>query len=107
MRSGLLRHKITIQRGTETQNSFNEPIVSWSTFAQRYAELLPQTGREFIAARQIVPELQHLIRLRWLAGVTPKMRVTMDGRVFDILAGIDLDGRNTELHLACRELVVT
>ena len=107
MRAGQLRYRITIQQATEAQDSFNQPIATWSTFAQRYAELLPQSGREFIAARQIVPELQHLVNLRWLAGVTPKMRVTLGARTFDILAVLDLEGRNRELQLACRELVAT
>jgi SPP1 family predicted phage head-tail adaptor len=107
MHAGTLRHRITIQQATEAQNSFNEPIATWATFAQRYAELLPQSGREFIAARQVVPELQHLVNLRWMAGVTPKMRVQLGSRVFDILAVLDLEGRNRELQLACRELVPT
>jgi SPP1 family predicted phage head-tail adaptor len=107
MRAGGLRHRIVIQEATETQNSFNEAVPVWSTFAERYASLVPQSGREFIAASQIVPELQALITLRWVNGVTPKMRVQMGTRVFDILAVLDLEGRNREMQLACRELVTT
>jgi len=103
--AGTLRHRIVIERGTELQNTFGEPITTWSTFAERYAAILPQSGREFIGAQQVVPELTHLVRLRHVAGLTSKMRIRFGSRLFDILAPLDDEERGIELTLACKELV--
>lgn len=103
--AGTLRHRIVIERGTEVQNAFGEPITTWATFAERYAAILPQSGREFIGAQQVVPELTHLVRLRYVAGVTSKMRIRFGSRVFDILAPLDEEARGVEVTFACRELV--
>lgn len=107
MRAGQLRHRIVIQSVTETRDSFGQPQPSWSTFAERYAEILPQSGREYLAARTITPELTHLVRLRGVTGVTPKMRVLLGTRVLDILAAVPVEERTRELLLTCRELVAT
>lgn len=105
--AGAYRHRITIQQATETRDTFGEAVPTWGTYAERYAEILPQSGREFIGARQLTPELSHLIRLRTVAGVTPKMRAVLGSRVFDILAVLDDENRGIQMTLACRELVAT
>lgn len=107
MRAGQLRHRLVIQQATETRDNFGQAQPSWTTFAERYAEVLPQSGREFLAARTLTPELTHLVRLRGVAGITPKMRVLLGTRVLDILAAVPVEERPRELLLTCRELVVT
>lgn len=107
MRAGQLRHRVTIQTASEAQDSFGQPQPTWTTFAERFAEILPQSGREFVAARTVTPELTHLVRLRGVAGVTPKMRLLFGTRVFDILAAMAVEERSRELLLSCRELVAT
>ncbi len=107
MRAGQLRTRVTIEQVTETRDTFGDPVPSWGTFAARYADVLPQSGREFIAARQRWPELSHLVRLRAVAGITPKMRARIGARVLDILAVLDQESRGREVVLACRELVAT
>ncbi len=103
MRAGKLRHQITIQQNTPARNGKGEEIDSWSTFATRYAAVIPLTGRELFNAQQRHAEAELRMELRYFSGVTTKMRVSWDSRLFDILHIANLDERDRELHLLVKE----
>jgi len=103
VRSGIYRHKITIQQPTESVDAFGQAIKSWSTYAQPFAAVEPLRGREYFASQQFNAEITTRIRLRYLSGVTPKMRVSFDGRIYNIQSIIDVSERNRETHLMCSE----
>lgn len=120
MRAGRLRHKVTIQEVTETPDAYGEPSESWTTYAERWASIEPLAGREYFAAKQEHSEVDTRIRLRWdraLVAVTPKHRVLytyplLDGspettqtRIFDIEAVLNMQERNREIVLMCREVL--
>ena len=105
MRAGKLRHRITIEQNTPTRDALGAEVDSWSSFAVRWAAVEPLGGREFWDARRVNAERRVRFRLRYVVGVTPEMRVSFDGRVFDIQAVIDVEERNRELQLVCEEQV--
>ena len=101
-----LRTRIVIEKATEAQDSFGEADATWSTHVERWAAVEPQSGREFVGAQQTIPELSHLLSLRYVAGVTSKMRVRVkgSGRLLNILAVLNADLQTKDMQLACREL---
>lgn len=101
--AGALRHRVTIEQVTETQDTFGATVVTWSPFAVRWSALEPLTGREFFQAQQVNAEVSHTLRCRHIAGVTPKMRVRLGARLFDIAAVRNLEERNEELELLAVE----
>ena len=104
MRAGKLRHRVTIQQTTETRESTMGGVIdTWGTFATRYASVSPLTGREYFTAQQHASEVTHEVRLRYLSGVTTKMRVLHDGRTFDIESIANTDERDRETVLLCKE----
>ena len=110
MAAGELRHKIVIERQVEASDSFGGAGVptTWETFATVYAAIEPGSAREFIAAQQLSADQTTTIRIRYLAGLTPKMRVRYDdpqrgARYFDIQGVIDVDERRRHMHLICVE----
>lgn len=105
MRVGQLRHRVTIQTATETRDAIGGVIAAPSTFATVWASVEALQGREYLAAQQVNAEVDHRIRIRYLAGVTPKMRVAFGARLFDVQAVLNPDGRNRELHLMAQEAV--
>lgn len=105
MRAGRLRHRVTIQQCTETQNSYGEAVKEWTDYATVWASVEPAKGREFWESQQVNAEITGTVVMRYLAGVKSKMRVLYDGRVFEILAVINPDERNRELQLAVKEMV--
>ena len=105
MEAGRLRHRITIQQVAEAQDTYGEPIKTWSTFAQRWAAINQVTGKENFNASQFAPDATTRVELRYLAGVTPKMRVKFGTRTFEIKAVLNNMERDVELTLLCLEHV--
>lgn len=105
MRAGQLRHSVTIEQATESQNAIGEAIQTWTTFAKRRASVQPFQGREFWSAKQFNAESNLRVRLRYLTGLTTKMRISWNGRLFDIRSIVNADERNRELILIVEEQV--
>lgn len=103
MRAGKLRNPVTIQQPVETPNSYGEPETTWILFAQAWASIEPLQGREYLASAGIRSEVTTRIRMRYVEGVTTKMRVLFGDRQFDISAVINVDERGRELHLMAVE----
>jgi len=103
LRAGDLRHRITIQTPSETSDGIGGMTTTWSTFKKIWAAIWPLRGAEYLAAMQITSEITHKIRIRYLSGVTPKMRILFGTRYFDIQSIINPDERNIYLELMCRE----
>jgi SPP1 family predicted phage head-tail adaptor len=105
MQAGKLRNYITIEQPTEAFDSNGELILTWSTFAEVWAEILPLIGREFYSARQVNAELTGKIRLRFIKGITAKMRVLYENKTYEIDAPpIDPENRHKELVLLVKEI---
>lgn len=103
MRAGRLRNKVAIQKVTETVDSFGSFTESWSTYSTVWAEIDPPKGREYFAAGQKQAEITTRIRIRYLSGITPKMRVLFGSRIFKINSIVDPDERHIEQILMCVE----
>lgn len=105
MRAGKLRHRISIERAIETQDSsYNEPTSQWVLFAEVSASISPLNGRELIRAKQVELKTDTEIMIRYLDGLSPKMRIVYRDRVFEILSIINTEERNRELRLLCSEV---
>lgn len=104
MRSGKLRRQVTIQSRSQAQNAIGEMADTWVTFATCYAELedvLP--GKEEIVAAQVNVAHTVMISMRYVAGVTPRMRVLYGSRTFNVQAVANTGERDRELVLTCTE----
>ena len=107
MKAGDLRHLVTIQTppdvGDASQDNYGQEKPDWSRFAKVWAAVEPLSGREFWNAQQIQAQQVTRIRIRYLAGVTERMRILWGARKFNIQSIINLDERNIELQLMCVE----
>jgi len=84
MLAGKLDRRITIQQPVETQNSFGEVVVSFTNFAEVWAEVIPVSGNERLTAGQILPEATLKINIRWLSGINEKFRILYENVAYDI-----------------------
>jgi len=78
---------ITIERATAAQDETGQPVPSWATLAQAYAEKTDVSDSERIAAAEVAAEITTRFRLLWsetYATVNPKDRITVGGRTYDI-----------------------
>ena len=103
MRAGRLNSKISIETKTENIDSVGSVVETWEPFAEVWAEVKTESGREFLSNSQQHSELSHTLTLRYLPGISNKMRVNDNGRYYNILSVFDLGGRRKELTLYCSE----
>jgi SPP1 family predicted phage head-tail adaptor len=99
MRAGQLRHRITIEAPTGAQNEYGEPVEGWTPHATVWASREDLGGREYFAAQQTQTTVSTRFRIRFLAGISPAMRILSDGIPYDIEAVQDPDGMGRELVL--------
>jgi SPP1 family predicted phage head-tail adaptor len=95
---GRLRERITIQQPAETRNAIGESVQTWSTFATRWASVDGLSSREFLLQGQQQTEITHRVRLRYVPGMTSRMRIVWRGRVLEVTSL--LEHRNRSEHEA-------
>lgn len=101
MKAGDLDRRIAIERATETQDDFGEPIQTWATLATVWASKEDIRDTERFMAQQVGAEVTTRFQIRYsatVASVNPKDRVVYDGRVYDI-AGVKEIGRREGLEI--------
>src|SRR5690606_11990147 len=74
--SGDLRHKVQLQENQITQDpTTGEMVPSWVTVASVWAQVVPMSGREFLAASAEQSEVRGRITIRYREDVDAAMRV--------------------------------
>jgi SPP1 family predicted phage head-tail adaptor len=103
MRAGHLRHLLTIEQASEARDAHGQAVQTWSTFGTVWGSLEPISGRETFLAAQVQAEVTARARVRYLAGITPKMRINFESKIYAITAVIDRELRHRELELLLAE----
>lgn len=103
MQAGQLRHRITLQRQSASQDEFGAPLDDWTDDATVWADIQPLTGREYFSAQQVNAEITHRILIRYRSGIVPTMRAQYGERIFGIESVLDPGERSELLHLMCIE----
>ena len=105
MNAGKLRKLITIQQPSATNDEYGAQVITWSSFGvDRWADVKPLNGREYFAGQQFQSKVDTRFTLRYLAGVTPKMRILCDSLSYDIESVINIDARDRELQIMCSRI---
>ena len=99
-----LRHRITIERKTAGADAWGQPVETWETVAIAPAEVWPLSGREYIAAQAEQAGVTTKITIRYQAGIEPAMRITHDGKTYNIKAVLPDPTARRHLTLMCEAL---
>lgn len=109
---GAMNVPVTIKQPTVTRDASGAEIegAPYTTVTSWWAEVLAAgggrpIGREYYSALSEVGEVTHMLRGHYLAGVTRKMVVDLNGRTLKIRAALNLQERGAELLLLCQEEV--
>ncbi len=102
--AGRLRHRIELQRQTETTDETGQTNESWQTYARPWAEIIPLSEREYLSQSGDRAELTHRVTIRCRTPLpAPRDRVKHGDRLFDIVGVVNVDERNRFLNLRCTE----
>jgi SPP1 family predicted phage head-tail adaptor len=106
LRVAPLRHYVEIQDYTEEQDSSGDLVKGFGEGSQAYAvvraSIRTLRGRELLAAQSTYAEADAEIRIRYLDGVSERMRVKHGDTYYDILNVDDVERRHIEMILTCR-----
>lgn len=102
--AGRLRHRIEIQDYVGlVQDSNGNDVRNYTAFASNVpADIVPMRGRELFAAQQEFSEATVRIEMRYLAGMTDKMRIVHEGVYYGIVSIVDVEMRHAKFIVYCK-----
>lgn len=106
MRSGAMRHRITVLALPATQDAAGQPVTALPTpLFKTWAEIRKATSKEIYAlGAGFTAQVTHAIRIRYPKTVPAAgMQVTFRGRTFRIQTSVDPDELERELDLMVLE----
>lgn len=104
MTAGKLRHRIIIQRATETLGTSGDIVRTWATHATVWADVRAAKKDERFNG-QTESRIDYVVEIR--SGITPtsKDRISHDGKTLEIRNVIDPDQRGARWVMECTEVV--
>ena len=105
MKTGDMRHRITIQANTPTLDPNGGDVDSWATATTVWASVQTLTGRKLEIARQIDAEATVEVRMRYCSTTAPTVlsRLLFGTRIFEPILVVNENERNIWLLIQCRE----
>jgi len=103
IKAGKYNKVISLQKQVSEQNDYGGIVSKWKTVANIRAAVEPLQGREYFSGPFQMGENIVRVRIRYIEGVTRKMRIRYGNRVFDIYSVIDSMESHRELQLMCKE----
>lgn len=104
--AGKYRVPVTIQQRQGNEDSYGSPNNDdWKDVISVRAGIFPLSGSEFFKANEINSEITHKVHIRYVPGITPDMRVVLNGRHLMITSVTNYQERNIELQMYCKEIV--
>jgi len=105
---GRFDKRISIQSRSATLDSYGQEINSWNVVGVVWANVKPVGGREKMKAMQIDSLLTHTVAIRFDKRFMPPRtvdawRIVYDGRLFNIVAAMDLDEASKYIIFDCVE----
>lgn len=101
--------KAIFERKLEPGDQWSGEHGGWSTMFMEFISLRPLTGRELVETQQVQAQVSHRAFLHWsetASRLHPKDRFRIEEpveRIFEIESVINVQERNREIELVCKE----
>jgi SPP1 family predicted phage head-tail adaptor len=103
---GQKNKRISILRQDDVTDSWGDASKNSVNIGDVWASIQPLEGEEFFGVNQVESKITHRIRFRWqaeLAAITPKHRISLGARTFDIVSVANLHERDREIECMVNE----
>lgn len=100
--AGRLRERVTVQIASGTTNALGETVLAWANSTAVWASVEGVSAREALEAGQQETTITHRVRLRYLPGLTQRMRFSWRSRTLNIVSLLEY-GNRTEHVAICEE----
>lgn len=107
MRSGRLKHLITLEQPVLTSDGMGGNTTTWTRVMQFWGSISPvrsnSRNQEFLDARRMEGETLHVVLARYDSRFLIKYRLDYQGRKLNIRTVINLEERNRMVEMLCTE----
>lgn len=100
---GALSRLLALEAPNRSAQSGGGAIITWSVVSNVWARITPTSGGEKVVGDGVRERITHEIVIRYRPGVNATMRLTGDGRVFEIKAAFDVGETKRWLRCLCEE----
>lgn len=101
---GDLRHRITFQKHTTTINENGFEVEAWEDYKTVWAAVSNLHGREYYAAVTVQAENTVKFTIRYLPNLDTNMRISFQGKIYDITAIDNIKYRNRFVEIKALEV---
>lgn len=110
MNPGRMRHEVSIEKRSTSQDSAGEQLLTWSVVVTRRAALERAPGAEVWAAAGRNARIPTVFRMRYEQDVysaltAAETRLVFGGQPYDIVSVIDRDGLKAEMLVTTQQHV--
>ena len=90
-RAGKRDQRVTIEQVTYANDAWGQPVsATWATFKTVWGHVITSRGREFVSSGEMDTAQRPIsIIAEYTSGVTEDMRVSWDGRIYEIVGVFD------------------
>jgi SPP1 family predicted phage head-tail adaptor len=104
--TGQFRHRITFLEDVTVTDGIGQEITEWVEFKKAWAMIKTVKGSEYVAAGAERATITYRFIIRYTTGITSDMRISYQGRTFDIIEPpINDDELNKTLTILAKERV--
>jgi SPP1 family predicted phage head-tail adaptor len=104
IRAGRLRHRVTIEKRVESRSATGAVQFTWTTHAANVpAEIIHGKGKEVFQSDQQQNWIFATVTIKFVPGITTKMRVNNNGVLYDISAILPDPSQQSYLDLWCAQ----
>jgi SPP1 family predicted phage head-tail adaptor len=108
MQSGQLRKRVVFQQRSTSLDGYGQQLTTWTDMFTAWAEIEALTARELFAAQAVQSESTHKITVRYRPEfanptATNALRITYQGRIFNISGATDPDERKRTVSIMAAE----
>ena len=104
MAAGAYNRRVTVKQPATGVDSIGQPLTTWTTVAQLWANILNKSGAQAIKAERDVSAMQTSIRIRYRTDITDAMRFEYGTIVYKIQAVLPDQSGHKHLDLVCEEV---
>jgi SPP1 family predicted phage head-tail adaptor len=105
LEAGKLRHRIAFYSKVVVRDAYGQETITWTLAFTVWGAVEPLLGREFLESRREEASVSSRIRIRKRDGVSPEMRATWDGHIYDITGILEVRTENREIVLMVNEVI--
>lgn len=101
-RAGQRRSLVRIETPVKVKSDSGAATTSWVLFKQVYAKIKTMRTYEKQAAQAANPGANSMIRVKYIAGLLPTMRIVYNSTIYSILGINDIDERHRDVEFTCQ-----